>query len=122
MTTAKDERRLRRESDEVDMIAAARRLYPNLVGLLSGGTAHRLQSVKVLERDDGTWLAVCVAAQRDDDRRMVTFGGGHTPIAALGDLARAIASNRWKEDRPLPVAGFSQGRRGPPTGGDRAGG
>lgn len=60
---------------------------------------HDLKSLKVVARDDGTFLAILVAWD-EVGACIVCFGSGATFLLALHGLGQSIAANRWREDKP----------------------
>jgi hypothetical protein len=68
----------------------------NLVGLLVTDKADT-RFLKLLYREDGSWLAIAGSCDQDEEP-IVCFGNGGDALSALYSLGRAMAADEWRED------------------------
>lgn len=69
----------------------------NILGLLVTKTRWT-RFMKLIQREDGSWLAIAGVVSEDDEN-VVCFGNGRNALGALHILGRAMANDEWRVDK-----------------------
>lgn len=98
--TAKEERAWSKKVKQLTFATQINEWNSNIYNLLVSG-CEETRFLKLLSREDGTWLAMA-GAWDEAGAPIVAFGNGETPLMALRSLGRSVAGNHWKEDNYEP--------------------
>lgn len=95
--TAKEEREWARTVDHMRFQDQMKVWNSNIYALLVS-QADDTRFLKILSRDDGTWLAMA-GSYDEEGGPIVAYGNGETTLMALKSLGRSLAGNHWRVDK-----------------------